>query len=140
MWRITRRLLLVAVAGAMACSMGLAGVASAATGFGLDRTNPMTTGCAVNVQTIASKPIYDSSPPSIATPIATLQVRYSPVCHTEWARVINSRWGSNPIEVYVTRDYPHQTTYGDGSDPGPFESSLGPLQIWSNWGQLTVTH
>lgn len=112
MWRIKRRLLMVAVAGATACSLGaFAGVASAQS---LDRTNPMTTGCSNGAYTLHSTPVTDP----LGAVIGQVELRYSPTCHTKWARIdTSSSYGGGAwMEAYAVRGNPPANTVGADGD------------------------
>lgn len=83
---LARRLSAVASA-LILTSVALATPAQAATGTGLDGTDPAVTGCATGSYPIWSTNLYASG---FGTYQGYMEVRYSPRCGTNWIRVYNA--------------------------------------------------
>jgi hypothetical protein len=113
--RARRRLLLVAVLATLFIPAGVVTTASPAfaascSGYGCDNVDPTTTPCNDSrVYTVASDPLrYDPN----GSIIGWLDLRYSPTCGTNWARV-RSNVGVQHIYYNLHRQN-ESGIYGDG--------------------------
>lgn len=87
-------------------AIGLFGFSSdafaATPGEHLTGTDPISTGCSADAQTVRSNYIKDSN----GTNLALLELRYSPTCRTAWGRVTKVHSGVTSIQVSVVRQAP----------------------------------
>ena len=60
--------------------------------------DPVAQGCNTDAQTLAFKDILDAQ----GYLLATIQRRYSPICHSEWGRITDN--GNEPLQIIVNRD------------------------------------
>ena len=117
-WSSVRRsALALTSAGAIAVLLPIT-TAGAAT-HPYDRTNPETTGCANSAYTVGSVNLKNTA----GTVIGRLELRYSNVCRTNWARV-DSYVGNQNLYAYAQRQVDFVTTKGADGDPGPWYTSV----------------
>ena len=60
--------------------------------------DPIAQGCDTDAQTLAFKDILDAQ----GNLLATIQRRYSPICHSEWGRITDD--GKEPLQIIVNKN------------------------------------
>jgi hypothetical protein len=98
----------LSIVGALTTAGAATGAAAAAIGSPYDYSNPQTTGCAADGQSIASYPIRSTVTNAV---VGTLEVRYSPSCDTNWVRANNTVPGAT-VHKYIERHRTHLPTSG----------------------------
>ena len=85
--KLRKSLFGLAVSAGVVLSVVLSAAPAQAAGYGYDGTDPASTGCATGSTAIASFPIKVNGTGST---VATLEVRYSSACGTNWVRINNT--------------------------------------------------
>lgn len=71
-------------------------------GNGCTGLDPIATGCSASASTVLSTVIFRDSINGL-TPLATINLRFSSVCKTNWAQLVSSI-GSAPLQAVVRRE------------------------------------
>ena len=102
-WRrgLSRRAAIVGLVVALLGSVAPLAPASAATGYGLDGTDPGTTGCLAGSSRISSMPIRVDGTGAI---VGAMDVWYSPTCGTNWVRANNATGATLTVIKTINRD------------------------------------
>ncbi len=79
--------------------------AATCSGYGCDGKDPAATGCSSGAETVKSKyiEVYVASKESEER-VGRLDLRYSPSCRTNWARVTFLQEGETFIETFIERE------------------------------------
>ena len=114
---VKRSALALASAGAIVALLPITAAGAATHPY--DRTNPETTGCANSAYTVGSVNLKNTA----GTVIGLLELRYSTVCGTNWARV-DSYVGNQYLYAFAHRPGDGATTKGADGDPGPWYTTV----------------
>jgi Protein of unknown function (DUF2690) len=100
----TRSLKVAMVTAVLAAFGGAVSPAQAAvdpgdpTGRAFDFQDPIKTGCVADAETVGQEPILDSG----GNQLCYVELRWSPTCQTNWARVTSTSWRiSGPPDMKV---------------------------------------
>lgn len=105
---------------------GAVGLAPSADAAPYDGSNPVSTGCASNATTIASRPI--KSPQAT---FGTMEVRYSPSCQTNWIRaVLNTNYANTVAVKWIERPAQGNLSTAGSVDSDAAQTSFG-MQLYA---------
>jgi hypothetical protein len=121
------------VVGTLGVGISLAGAGSAQasglSGWAYDGKDPVATGCSSSAYTVTSAPInrHIGNLNQTSNTGIVLELRYSPVCGTNWARLLFTGWqaGWVGVEVDAVRDSVRPVSE-------PYSYSGRTLTIWGN--------
>lgn len=113
-WNL-RAALIIAVGLGIAPALTVS-TAQAATGFGLDGSDPAATGCATGSYPIGGRDLHAGN----GQLVAHLEVRYSPKCGTNWVRMYNYTSVGASLKSIQRK-----------SSPSYWETEYDPVSGWS---------